>query len=213
VVGDAAQQAQQAVVRLDEVPPPVTTTAGNGECPSSSRRSTSRMASICGECRELSGCTGRSRPTAAAGCGRAAAGPDARRGAAPSSRLGMDRPVSRKLRCRVDTPVRDASSSWLRRRRVRHPRIRSPRWWAWQPGARAGRLPSRLVSCHGGDANEGGCAAPLPARSSTCVRGAPRVGTSITARPSRGGHMFTLLLFVPRFASTPWRPVAWGPSC
>jgi hypothetical protein len=41
-------------------------------------------------------------------------------------RLGMDRPVSKKLRCRVDTPVREASSSWLSRRRVRQPRIRSP---------------------------------------------------------------------------------------
>src|SRR3954465_224820 len=42
------------------------------------------------------------------------------------SRLGRARPVSMKLRWRVDTPVSLESSSWLTRRRVRHSRSSDP---------------------------------------------------------------------------------------
>src|SRR4051812_22982318 len=42
------------------------------------------------------------------------------------SRLGADRPVSRKLRCRADTPASLDRSSWERRRRCRQVRSRVP---------------------------------------------------------------------------------------
>ena len=42
------------------------------------------------------------------------------------SRLGRDRPVSTKLRCRAETPASFARSSWLRRRRVRQSRSSWP---------------------------------------------------------------------------------------
>ena len=42
------------------------------------------------------------------------------------SALGRERPVSTKLRCRVETPASSARSSWLRRRRSRQSRSRSP---------------------------------------------------------------------------------------
>src|SRR3546814_6603036 len=43
-----------------------------------------------------------------------------------SSRLGLARPVSTKLRCRADTAASLDRSSWLSRRRCRQPRRRSP---------------------------------------------------------------------------------------
>ena len=45
------------------------------------------------------------------------------------SRLGIARPVSTKLRCRVDRSASTARSSWLRRRRWRQPR-------SWVPTVR-----------------------------------------------------------------------------
>ena len=42
------------------------------------------------------------------------------------SREGCERPVSRKLRCRVEISASEARSSWLMRRRWRHSRNRSP---------------------------------------------------------------------------------------
>src|SRR3954464_6506213 len=46
-----------------------------------------------------------------------------------SWRLGLDRPVSTKLRCFVETFASRDSSSWLRPRRVRQKRISSPAVW------------------------------------------------------------------------------------
>ena len=51
---------------------------------------------------------------------------DARRGAAPSRDSAAERPVSMKLRWRVETADPDASSSWLRWRRARHSRSSCP---------------------------------------------------------------------------------------
>jgi hypothetical protein len=42
------------------------------------------------------------------------------------SLVGRDRPVSTKLRCRVETSASMARFSWLRRRRSRHSRSSSP---------------------------------------------------------------------------------------
>ena len=42
------------------------------------------------------------------------------------SRLGCERPVSRKLKWRVEISASQESSSWLKRRRWRHSRRRSP---------------------------------------------------------------------------------------
>src|SRR4051812_49249300 len=42
------------------------------------------------------------------------------------SRLGLARPVSTKLRCRVETAASSASSIWLRRRWSRQRRSRGP---------------------------------------------------------------------------------------
>src|SRR3546814_12913666 len=44
-------------------------------------------------------------------------------------RSGRERPVSTKLRCRVLIPDSLESSSWLRRRRLRHSRISGPIGW------------------------------------------------------------------------------------
>jgi len=46
--------------------------------------------------------------------------------AALEARLGLDRPVSTKLRCRAETSASSARSSWLRRRRWRQSRSNSP---------------------------------------------------------------------------------------
>src|SRR3954468_16822999 len=46
-----------------------------------------------------------------------------------SWRLGLDRPVSTKLRCLVETLASRESSSWLKPRRVRQKRISSPAVW------------------------------------------------------------------------------------
>ena len=56
-----------------------------------------------------------------------------------SSGLGRDRPVSTKLRWRVDMPTSTARSSWLRRRRVRHSRSSDPTGRATAPRGVGGR--------------------------------------------------------------------------
>src|SRR5215475_11083893 len=43
------------------------------------------------------------------------------------SRLGAERPVSRKLRCRADISASQASESWLSRRRTRQSRSCTPK--------------------------------------------------------------------------------------
>jgi hypothetical protein len=52
--------------------------------------------------------------------------PSASASRAIMSRLGCDLPVSTQLRCRGDTLASSASSSWLKRRVVRHSRTRVP---------------------------------------------------------------------------------------
>ena len=64
------------------------------------------------------------------------------------SGVGRERPVSTKLRCRVDTSAWIDSSSWLSRRRSRHSRSSSPtgRFWrllAWAAERGAGRTAER----------------------------------------------------------------------
>ena len=80
--------------------------------------------------RALRGTSARSRPPPAARCARAAARPAARPAAAPSRGWAAARPVSTKLRWRVDTSASWARSSWLRRRCWRQ-------WRRWAPNGSA----------------------------------------------------------------------------
>ena len=59
-------------------------------------------------------------PRAKAGCSRASACRASGRGAAAARGSAWERPVSTKLRCRVETPARFDKSSWLMRRCSRH---------------------------------------------------------------------------------------------
>ena len=124
---DEVGQQAQALVALDQVPGPVDhdrrvrLVAFEHLADSLAGRRPSGAVE-----RGLARTPGRNRPPAAAGCVPAAGTSSCSARCSSSSRLGWLRPVSTKLRCRVETSASIDSSSWLRRRRSRHCRSSSP---------------------------------------------------------------------------------------
>src|SRR5215208_4019927 len=108
---------------------PSTINAGFGSCASSSRLSDSRSGRIISPSKACSRYGG-AKPPASSSRLRSAIGRSRCWARWTSSwRLGLDRPVSTKLRCLVETFASRESSSWLRPRRPRQKRINSPAVW------------------------------------------------------------------------------------
>ena len=124
-----------------------TTTAGYGSWPVSTRSSASRTGAISGASIGRSSNAG-AKPAASSSRLRSRSGTSScSERCRTISRLGFERPVSRKLRCRADTPASSARSSWLSRRRCRQSRS---------------SVPPRIGAARGTGGNRGGPAPPRP---------------------------------------------------
>jgi hypothetical protein len=105
---------------------PSTTIAGQGSCLVRIRSSASRTGASSGSSRERSGKAG-AWPAASSRWLRSRRGISSCSASSSTiSGLGLERPVSTKLRCRAEIPASSASSSWLRRWRLRHSRSSGP---------------------------------------------------------------------------------------
>ena len=103
-----------------------TASAGNGSWARSTRSTTARAAAIAGSSSGRAANIG-ANPAAVSRPLRSRSGTSRRRARRSTiSRLGAARPVSRQLRWRVETSAASASSSWLRRRRIRQWRSCAP---------------------------------------------------------------------------------------
>ena len=116
------------------------TSAGYGSWRVSTRSSASRTGASSGSSSERSGKAG-AWPAASSSWFRSRNGTSSCSASSSTiSALGVERPVSTKLRCRAEMPASSARSSCVRRRRVRHSRSSGPTrgweltvaisWWA-----------------------------------------------------------------------------------
>src|SRR5690606_27147929 len=110
------------------------------------------------------------------------------------SRLGLDRPVSTKLRCRAETSASRASSSWLIRRRCLQSRSNVPTWYAAM---------IMLPSCASGTMEATTCEVivSLPCTGHHGIHRAGTLGWPGARTTRHGGHMDTTAL-VERYFGT-----------